>query len=74
MESPPTDRIRDDGKATHTDERLDLVERMRTKRLSSPIKLLYRKKNDNGALYFYVILISLYCTNQENTLVQMGGM
>ena len=31
MESPPTDGVRDAGKATHTEERLDLVERMRTK-------------------------------------------
>ena len=31
MEIPPTDRIRDAAKATHTEERFDLVERMRTK-------------------------------------------
>ena len=33
IESSPTDRIRDTGKATHKEERPDLVERMRTKRL-----------------------------------------
>ena len=31
MESPPTDQIRDAGKATHTEKRLDFVNRMRTK-------------------------------------------
>ena len=35
MENPPTDRIRDAGKTTHTEERLDNLERMRTKRLKS---------------------------------------
>ena len=35
MENPPTDRIRDAGKTTHTEERLDILERMRTKRLKS---------------------------------------
>ena len=74
MESTPTDRIRDAGKATHTKERLDLVERMRNKRLSSPIKLLYRKLWwwCFNILLLYT-LISLCCTIQENSLVRMGG-
>ena len=55
MESPPTDRIKDAGKATHTEERLDLVERMRTKRLSSPIKVLYRKKMMMVLLYIFTL-------------------
>ena len=37
MESVPTDRTRDAGKATHTEERLDLVERMRNKKSNKAV-------------------------------------
>ena len=37
-------------------------------------KTVVPKYGDGAFIYFYFILISLYCTIQENSLVRMGGM
>ena len=56
MENPPTDRIRDAGKTTHTEERLDILERMRNKRLKSNKKFCTAKYGDGAFIYIYFIL------------------
>ena len=37
-------------------------------------KTVVPKYGDDAFIYFYFILISLYCTIQENSVVLMGGM